>query len=111
MALVQYHIILVLAAFLRLSLSALPFGHLGPDGTVFFLNGFHFVSGNTSQEISANHYCSIISNDLLQCVVYSIDTTPTKLAAIEYIISGAAFKTLPEDERQLWHSHGYEASH
>jgi hypothetical protein len=31
-----------------------PFGNLGPEGTVIFLNGFHFLSGNASAEISAD---------------------------------------------------------
>ena len=49
-----------LAALPRFSMAAAPFGHLSPEGTVIFLNGFHFVSGNVSQEISANNYCSTV---------------------------------------------------
>ena len=91
-------------------LATLPFGSAVGDGTVLYLNGFHFVSGNSSEEVSADHYCTLMSAEMLQCVVYSTNKTPSRLAAIEYIITGDAFKTLPAEERQLWHSHRYEAS-
>ncbi|KAI1095086.1 DUF1264-domain-containing protein [Rostrohypoxylon terebratum] len=96
-------------ALLPLGVSAtLPFGHYGPEGTVLFLNGFHFVSGHSDWEISANHYCVIIASDTLQCAVYNTNTTPARLAGIEYIITTEAFETLDYEERQMWHSHVYE---
>ncbi|KAI6086600.1 DUF1264-domain-containing protein [Hypoxylon rubiginosum] len=105
-------LILALSSVLALlpqSLSAsLPFGHYGPEGTVLFLNGFHFVSGHSDWEISANHYCVIIRDDMLQCAVYNTATSPAHLAGIEYIITTDAFETLDYEERQLWHSHVYE---
>ncbi|KAI1148175.1 DUF1264-domain-containing protein [Nemania diffusa] len=98
----------VSVVFPRGALATLPFGHYGPEGTVLFLNGFHFVAGHTDWEISANHYCTIIRDDLLQCAVYTTATTPAHLAGIEYIITKDAFNTLDYEERQLWHSHAYE---
>lgn len=100
----------ILALFSHLATAALPFGHIGPEGTVLFLNGFHFLSGNASAEISANHYCTILSDDFLQCTVYTTGTTPAHLAGIEYIISPTLFETLSIEERQLWHSHSYEVT-
>ncbi|CZR61272.1 uncharacterized protein PAC_11168 [Phialocephala subalpina] len=100
----------ILVLFSRLAIAALPFGNIGPEGTVLFLNGFHFLSGNASAEISANHYCTILSDDFLQCTVYTTGTTPAHLAGIEYIISPNLFATLPMEERQLWHSHSYEVT-
>ncbi|KAI0967539.1 hypothetical protein F4678DRAFT_246181 [Xylaria arbuscula] len=91
-------------------LASLPFGLAGPEGTVLFLNGFHFVSGHTDYEVSANHYCVIIRDDLLQCVIYNTATTPAHLAGIEYIVTEEAFATLEYEERQLWHSHSYEVT-
>ena len=75
-------------------LAAPPFGHYGPEGAVLFLNGFHFVSGHSDWEISANHYCVIASDDLLQCAIYNTATAPAHLVGIEYIISTAAFRSL-----------------
>ncbi|RYC58786.1 hypothetical protein CHU98_g7416 [Xylaria longipes] len=69
------------------TLATLPFGLAGPQGTVLFLNGFHFVSG-----------------------LYNTATTPAHLAGIEYIITEEAFVTLDYEERQLWHSHSYEVT-
>ncbi|OTB14842.1 hypothetical protein K445DRAFT_30609, partial [Daldinia sp. EC12] len=74
------------------------------------LNGFHFVSGHSDWEISANHYCVIIRDDMLQCAIYNTATTPAHLAGIEYIITSDAFETLDYEERQLWHSHVYEVT-
>lgn len=89
-------------AFLPQSLSAsLPFGHYGAEGTVLFLNGFHFVSGHSDWEISANHYCVIIRDDMLQCAVYNTATTPAHLAGIEYIITTDAFETLDYEGKEL----------
>ncbi|KUJ19359.1 DUF1264-domain-containing protein [Mollisia scopiformis] len=100
----------VLGVFAPFSFAALPFGNIGPEGSVLFLNGFHFLSGNASAEISANHYCTILSDDFLQCTVYTTGTTPEHLAGIEYIISPTLFATLSFEERQLWHSHAYEVT-
>jgi hypothetical protein len=102
--------LVALSTLASFSKGALPFGHLGPENTVLFLNGFHFLSGDTGAEISANHWCAIISDDFLQCVVYNTATTPTRLAGIEYIISPKAFESLDMEERQLWHSHSYEVT-
>ncbi|KAI0551267.1 hypothetical protein F4679DRAFT_146748 [Xylaria curta] len=83
---------------------------------------------DTDYEVSANHYCVIIRDDMLQCVVYNTATTPAHLAGIEYIITEDAFATLDYEgmwrfvsigtmplltsfeERQLWHSHSYEVT-
>lgn len=77
---------------------------------MLFLNGFHFVSGHNDYEVSANHYCVIIRDDMLQCVIYNTATTPAHLAGIEYIVTEDAFKSLDFEERQLWHSHAYEVT-
>jgi hypothetical protein len=70
--------------------------------------GFHFYSGNINRQVIAHHYCSIVNEDMRQCVVYDSDKSDAKLIGIEYIISERLFMTLPEEERKLWHSHVYE---
>ncbi|KAG9229828.1 hypothetical protein BJ875DRAFT_473910 [Amylocarpus encephaloides] len=102
--------ILQITTLTSLTAAVLPFGHLGPENTAIFLNGFHFLSGDTTAEISANHWCAILSDDFLQCVVYNTATTPSRLVGIEYIISPKAFECLDFEERQLWHSHQYEVT-
>lgn len=66
----------ILGLLVQFSLAALPFGNLGPEGTVLFLNGFHFLSGNSSAEISANHYCTILSDDCETQLSYSFPPNP-----------------------------------
>ncbi|KAJ4296350.1 hypothetical protein N0V90_006395 [Kalmusia sp. IMI 367209] len=77
---------------------------------MLFLNGFHFISGHPGQVLHANHHCSIMSADFIQCAIFVPDTNPARLAGVEYIISGPAFETLPMEERELWHSHQYEVT-
>lgn len=86
------------------------FGLIGPSSVMLFLNGFHFISGHPGQVLHANHHCSIMSADFIQCAIYVPGTNPARLAGVEYIISGTAFEKLPMEERQLWHSHQYEVT-
>jgi len=82
-----------------LTRATIPFGHLGLENIGLFLNEFHFLSGNNHADISANHWCAIISDDFLRCVVYNTATTPTRLAGIEYIVSPTTFESLDYEER------------
>jgi len=73
-----------------------------------YLVDIHFVSGNLSAQYLAYHYCHFVSVDLMQCALYN-DTTPNaRFIGNEYFITKALFDTLPEEERNLWHSHPYE---
>lgn len=93
-----------------LATSTLPFGQVGPGNTVLFFNGFHFVNGQMSHQMQANHYCAIVSDDFIQCVIYDSNFAPARLRGIEYIISREAFMNLTWDDQQLWHSHSYEVT-
>jgi hypothetical protein len=41
-------------------------------------------------------------------VIFDSNRPDARLIGIEYIISEARFRSLPEDEKRLWHSHHYE---
>lgn len=73
-----------------------------------YLDGFHFANGDFSMQSEAHHYCHKINEDITQCIMYDGNTDDARLIGIEYIISEKLFKTLPEEERKLWHSHVYE---
>ena len=73
-----------------------------------YLNGFHFYNGELSGQMEAHHYCARLNEDLTQCVIYDGNGDSAKIMGIEYIISEKLFKTLPADEKKLWHSHRYE---
>jgi len=73
-----------------------------------YLDGFHFYNGNLQGQMEAHHYCSKINEDLTQCVIYDGNGKNAKIMGVEYIITEKLFKSLPEDEKKLWHSHQYE---
>jgi len=81
----------------------------GPLGAIdAHLCGFHFYSGDMKRAIRVDHYCSHVNADVFQCVIYDSAAKNARLIGVEYIISEALFKQLPEEEKKLWHSHRYE---
>ena len=73
-----------------------------------YLDGFHFYNGNMKAQMEAHHYCSILNEELIQCVIYDGNTKEAKLMGVEYIVSARLFATLPAPERAMWHSHVHE---
>jgi hypothetical protein len=73
-----------------------------------YLDGFHFYDGNMKDQMEAHHYCSILNEDLIQCVIYDGNVKDAKLMGVEYIVSAKLFATLPDAERRMWHSHVHE---
>lgn len=75
-----------------------------------YLDGFHFYNGHPQVQMEAHHYCSILNEDVIQCVIYDGNTAQAKLMGVEYIIDEQLFARLPAKEKAMWHSHGYEVS-
>lgn len=73
-----------------------------------YLDGFHFYNGDMKGQMEAHHYCRQINNDCIQCVIFDGNGADAKIMGVEYIVSEEVFKTLPADERKLWHSHHHE---
>jgi hypothetical protein len=73
-----------------------------------YLDGFHFYSGKPAMQMEVHHYCAILNEEVIQCVIYDGNVRDAKLMGVEYIISGALFQTLPATEKALWHSHVHE---
>jgi hypothetical protein len=73
-----------------------------------YLDGFHFYNGNMNAQMEAHHYVSQVNEDLYQAVIFDGNGKDAKLMGVEYIITPKLFKTLPEEEKKLWHSHKYE---
>ena len=78
------------------------------DAINIYMDGFHFYNGNMKAQMEAHHYCSVVNEDLTQCVIFDGNDKTSKLMGVEYILSRNAFQTLPHEERKLWHSHSYE---
>ncbi|WP_200550749.1 OBAP family protein [Kosakonia sp. LAM2021] len=73
-----------------------------------YLDGFHFYNGDRQGQMEAHHYVTVLNNDVMQAVIYDGNTANARLMGVEYIISERLFKTLPPEEKKLWHSHRYE---
>jgi Protein of unknown function (DUF1264) len=73
-----------------------------------YMDGFHFYNGNIKGQMEAHHYCSIVNEDLNQCVIFDGNGRDAKIMGVEYIVSKRLFGTLPADEKKLWHSHVHE---
>jgi len=73
-----------------------------------YMDGFHFYNGNLKGQMEAHHYCSVLNEDLNQCVIFDGNGGSAKIMGVEYIVSGKLFQTLSGEEKKLWHSHVYE---
>jgi len=72
------------------------------------LNAFHVYASDTSRSVEANHYCTHLSADVRQCLIYDTPTNPARLIGVEYMVTPRVYEQLDEEERKLWHSHDYE---
>ena len=78
------------------------------DAINTYLDGFHFYSGDKNGQMEAHHYVTVLNDEVMQAVIYDGNTRDARLMGVEYIISERLYKTLPQDEKHLWHSHKYE---
>ncbi|RMJ24825.1 DUF1264 domain protein [Aspergillus sp. HF37] len=72
------------------------------------LNGFHVYAADPTRCVEANHYCTHLTEDVRQCLIYDTPDRKARLIGIEYMISPRLFKSLPPEERKLWHTHEFE---
>ncbi|KAL9123612.1 MAG: hypothetical protein Q9217_006972 [Psora testacea] len=49
-----------------------------------------------------------LTSDVRQCLIYDTPLRNARLIGVEYMISGSLYRTLPPEERKLWHSHVLE---
>ncbi|MCF4997222.1 DUF1264 domain-containing protein [Pseudomonas syringae] len=73
-----------------------------------YLDGFHFYNGDIKAQMEAHHYCAILNEQVIQCVIYDGNRKDAKLMGVEYIIDEKLFTQLPPAEKALWHSHVHE---
>ncbi|NHD19492.1 MULTISPECIES: OBAP family protein [Actinopolyspora] len=73
-----------------------------------YVVGFHCAKGEPGSQMEAHHYCKVVNDDLLQCVLFDGNTGDANLVGVEYIVSAHLFGTLPERERPYWHPHNFE---
>ncbi|POS68874.1 DUF1264 domain-containing protein [Diaporthe helianthi] len=72
------------------------------------LNAFHVYADDPKRFVEANHYCSHLTEDVRQCILYDSPDPGARLIGIEYMITPKLYATLDAEERKLWHSHVFE---
>ncbi|MEE4230740.1 OBAP family protein [Pseudomonas viridiflava] len=80
------------------------------DALNTYLDGFHFYNGTIKSQMEAHHYCSILNEEVIQCVIYDGNVKDAHLMGVEYIISARLFEGLPTEEKAYWHSHSHEVT-
>lgn len=73
-----------------------------------YMDGFHFYNGDMQARMEAHHFCSVVNEEINQCVIFDGNGTDAKLMGVEYIISKKLFDALLPEEKHLWHSHVHE---
>jgi hypothetical protein len=58
--------------------------------------------------MEAHHFCRVVNDDFIQCVLFDGNTREANLIGIEYIVSESLYGTLPAPEREYWHPHNFE---
>ncbi|MCI0460815.1 MAG: OBAP family protein [Gemmataceae bacterium] len=73
-----------------------------------YLCAFHLAKKDPRFVVEAHHYCSMLNEDVHQCVVFDSPGKNARLLGVEYIISDSLYRKLPDSEKRYWHSHTYE---
>ena len=82
--------------------------HSPLSGFNVYLVGFHPMKDNPSLQLEAHHFCKVVNQDFMQCILFDGNTPKANLNGIEYIISEKLFNTLSPQEKHYWHPHNYE---
>jgi hypothetical protein len=74
--------------------------------------GIHMAKRDPSLQFVTQHYCCGHSqhghDDMFQCVLFDGTGKAAKLIGVEYIVSDATYRKLPDAEKKYWHAHTYE---
>ncbi|ETN44631.1 uncharacterized protein HMPREF1541_10301 [Cyphellophora europaea CBS 101466] len=77
-----------------------------------YLNALHIYADEARQgvvrSVDSHHFCSHVSKDFRQCLIYDSNTPGARLIGVEYMIPRARYEKLPPEEQKLWHSHVFE---
>ncbi|WP_344279907.1 OBAP family protein [Actinomadura napierensis] len=73
-----------------------------------YVVGFHCAKDEPDAQMEAHHYCKVVNDDMLQCVLFDGNTRDANLIGIEYIVSESLFASLDEPEKAYWHPHNFE---
>jgi hypothetical protein len=72
------------------------------------LCAFHIGKKDPRLIVEAHHYCAPVREAVHQCVIFDTTGPGARILGVEYIVSDALYRELPEGERAFWHPHRYE---
>ena len=72
------------------------------------LCALHAYAAEPERQIVAHHFCTHLTSEIHQCILYDSPDKSARLIGVEYLISRRLFDTLPAAERAYWHSHKFE---
>jgi hypothetical protein len=74
--------------------------------------GIHMAKKDPKVQFITQHYCAAhtggTEGDIFQCVLFDGIGKNARLIGVEYLISDAAYRKLPDSEKKFWHAHTYE---
>lgn len=73
-----------------------------------YLVGFHPAKSEPDMQMEAHHFCKVVNDDFIQCVLFDGNTQDANLIGIEYIVSGSLLDGMPAEEKTYWHPHNFE---
>ncbi|MBA4062527.1 MAG: DUF1264 domain-containing protein [Isosphaera sp.] len=96
--------------------TAAPHGGKPGDGPLggphLHFCGIHMAKADPKIQFVTQHYCAAhtggADGDVFQCVLFDGTGKNAKLVGVEYLISDAAYRKLPDAEKKFWHAHTYE---
>lgn len=78
------------------------------EGFHLYLCAFHIAKKDPKFQIEAHHYCSMVSEEVHQCVIFDKVGEKARILGVEYIISDKLYRDLPDAEKKYYHPHTYE---
>jgi hypothetical protein len=74
------------------------------------LCAFHIAKKDPTFQVQAQHYCAPVRDGVHQCVITDSTGPHARVLGVEYIISDAIYRALPDAEKKYWHPHSYEVT-
>lgn len=75
-----------------------------------YLCAFHIAKSDPNIAIEAHHFCMPVRDEVHQCVIFDNTTKTGRILGVEYIISDALYRALPDQEKKYYHPHAYEVT-
>ncbi len=73
-----------------------------------YLCAFHVAKADPKFVVEAHHYCMPVGDEVNQCVIFDRTGPNARILGVEYIISDALYRKLPDEEKKYYHPHSYE---